>query len=227
MSYQAPNKDLLPRFRSSSTANLRTGTAFRCRISIPPPESPRVISASPPGRCRCGRGRRPQGSSRLARSARRQAPRPDVQDGGDIEQHGAALGQLSTIENGSPFMRRVYLAADAAQKFRYFGGWADKIQGQTISTWGGPAHDYVAYEPYGVVGAIIPWNGPLFAGTMVMAPALAAGNCIVVKAPELAPYSRHAAGRAVSGGGFSARGRQHRHGRRRHRRGPGRAPRYR
>ena len=44
------------------------------------------------------------------------------------------------------------------------------------------------YEPYGVVGAIIPWNGPLFAATMVMAPALAAGNCIVIKSPELAPY---------------------------------------
>ena len=69
------------------------------------------------------------------------------------------------------------------------GGWADKIQGRTIATWGGPAHDYVHYEPYGVVGAIIPWNGPLFAATMVMAPALAAGNCIVVKSPDLAPYS--------------------------------------
>jgi acyl-CoA reductase-like NAD-dependent aldehyde dehydrogenase len=82
-----------------------------------------------------------------------------------------------------------FLSYDAAQKFRYFGGWADKIQGRTISTWGGPAHDYIAYEPYGVIGAIIPWNGPLFAVTMVVAPALAAGNCIVVKAPELAPYA--------------------------------------
>jgi acyl-CoA reductase-like NAD-dependent aldehyde dehydrogenase len=82
-----------------------------------------------------------------------------------------------------------YLSWDAAQKFRYFGGWADKIQGRTVSTWGGPSHDYVAYEPYGVIGAIIPWNGPLFATTMVVAPALAAGNCIVVKAPELAPYA--------------------------------------
>ena len=77
----------------------------------------------------------------------------------------------------------------AAQKFRYFGGWADKIQGQTISTWGGPAHDYAVYEPYGVIGAIIPWNGPLFAAAMVLAPALAAGNCVVLKAPDLAPYS--------------------------------------
>jgi acyl-CoA reductase-like NAD-dependent aldehyde dehydrogenase len=106
-----------------------------------------------------------------------------------IEQNSKQLAQLSTIENGSTIMTTGYLGWDAAQKFRYFGGWADKIQGRTVSTWGGPSHDYVAYEPYGVIGAIIPWNGPMFAATMVVAPALAAGNCIVVKAPELAPYS--------------------------------------
>jgi acyl-CoA reductase-like NAD-dependent aldehyde dehydrogenase len=106
-----------------------------------------------------------------------------------IEQNSRQLAQLSTIENGSTVMTTGYLGWDAAQKFRYFGGWADKIQGRTVSTWGGPSHDYVAYEPYGVIGAIIPWNGPLFAATMVVAPALAAGNCIVVKAPELAPYA--------------------------------------
>src|SRR5260370_29872832 len=80
-------------------------------------------------------------------------------------------------------------AGEGGEKFRYFGGWADKIQGETISALSGPAHSYVAYEPYGVIGAIIPWNGPLFAATMVMTPALAAGNCIVVKAPELAPFT--------------------------------------
>jgi acyl-CoA reductase-like NAD-dependent aldehyde dehydrogenase len=106
-----------------------------------------------------------------------------------LEQHVGDLSALMTIENGSPSMMTPFMVADAAQKFRYFGGWADKIQGRTIKTWGGPAHDYAEYEPYGVVGAIVPWNGPLFAATMVMAPALAAGNCIVVKAPELAPYT--------------------------------------
>lgn len=106
-----------------------------------------------------------------------------------LEQHMQELGQLVAIENGSAIFAAPYMALDAAQKFRYFGGWADKIHGQTISTWGGPAHDYVAYEPYGVVGAIIPWNGPLFAATMAMTPALAAGNCVVLKSPELAPYS--------------------------------------
>lgn len=106
-----------------------------------------------------------------------------------VEQHATDLAALSTLENGSPATMASFIPPDAAQKFRYFGGWADKIQGKTINTWGGPSHDYVAYEPYGVIGAIIPWNGPLFAATMVMAPVLAAGNCIVVKAPELAPFT--------------------------------------
>jgi acyl-CoA reductase-like NAD-dependent aldehyde dehydrogenase len=106
-----------------------------------------------------------------------------------LEQNTQNLAELSTIENGSPSMVSPFFVVDAAQKFRYFAGWADKICGRTIRTWGGPAHDYADYEPYGVVGAIIPWNGPLFAATMVMTPALAAGNCIVVKAPELAPYT--------------------------------------
>ena len=106
-----------------------------------------------------------------------------------VERHAGELAELSTLENGCPSLVAPHLVADSAQKFRYFGGWADKLEGETLSTWGGPAHDYVAYEPYGVVGAIIPWNGPLFAATMVMTPALAAGNCIVVKAPEAAPFT--------------------------------------
>ncbi len=106
-----------------------------------------------------------------------------------IEQRGQEFAALSTLENGAPSMVAPFFAVDAAQKFRYFAGWADKIKGETIATWGAPSHDYVSYEPYGVVGAIIPWNGPLVAVTMAITPALAAGNCVVVKAPELAPFT--------------------------------------
>jgi acyl-CoA reductase-like NAD-dependent aldehyde dehydrogenase len=106
-----------------------------------------------------------------------------------IEEKAAEMTPLLSIENGSILLAGPHMSADAAQKFRYFGGWADKIEGRTIATWGGPAHDYVSYEPYGVVGLIVPWNGPLFAATMCLAPALAAGNCVVLKAPENAPFS--------------------------------------
>jgi acyl-CoA reductase-like NAD-dependent aldehyde dehydrogenase len=107
-------------------------------------------------------------------------------------------------ENGSISMAAPFMAYDAAQKFRYFGGWADKIHGRTIPMWGAPAHDYVSYEPYGVVGVIVPWNGPLFAATMVMAPALAAGNCVVLKSPDLAPYSAMKLVEIIQEAGFPA-----------------------
>jgi aldehyde dehydrogenase (NAD+) len=119
-----------------------------------------------------------------------------------IEQHASQLAALSTLENGSAIMVTPYIAADAAQKFRYFAGWADKIRGETLGSWAGSAHNYVAYEPYGVVGAIIPWNGPLFAATMVATPALAAGNCVVLKAPELAPFAVMRLGELFLDSGF-------------------------
>lgn len=106
-----------------------------------------------------------------------------------IEQHAGELAALATIENGAPAMVAPYIPPVAADRFRYYAGWTDKLRGQTLNAWNGPAHNYVDYEPYGVIGAIIPWNGPLFAAVMVMAPALAAGNCVVIKSPELAPYS--------------------------------------
>jgi len=106
-----------------------------------------------------------------------------------LEQRGAELVALSTLENASPTTIAAYMPPVVAERFRYYAGWTDKLKGETISVWNGPAHDYVNYEPYGVVGAIIPWNGPLFAAAMVMSPALAAGNCVVIKAPELAPYT--------------------------------------
>jgi acyl-CoA reductase-like NAD-dependent aldehyde dehydrogenase len=106
-----------------------------------------------------------------------------------LEQKAAEFTPALVAENGSIAMAAPYMGYDAAQKFRYFGGWADKIHGRTVPMWGAPAHDYVSFEPFGVIGAIVPWNGPLFAATMVLAPALAAGNCVVLKSPDLAPYS--------------------------------------
>jgi acyl-CoA reductase-like NAD-dependent aldehyde dehydrogenase len=106
-----------------------------------------------------------------------------------FEQKAAEFVPSLVAENGSIAMVAPYMGYDAAQKFRYFAGWADKIHGRTIPMWGAPAHDYVSYDPYGVIGVIVPWNGPLFAATMVLAPALAAGNTVVLKAPDLAPYS--------------------------------------
>jgi acyl-CoA reductase-like NAD-dependent aldehyde dehydrogenase len=119
-----------------------------------------------------------------------------------FEAKSAEFAPSLIAENGSIAAYAPHVGHDAAQKFRYFGGWCDKIHGRTIPMWGSPAHDYVTYEPYGVVGVIIPWNGPLFAATMVMAPALAAGNCVVLKSPDLAPYSAMMLAEVIQEAGF-------------------------
>ncbi len=121
---------------------------------------------------------------------------------GLIEQRSKEFAELLSLENGAPIVAGPYMVMDAVQKFRYFAGWADKIQGETLGSWAGPAHNYVSYEPYGVIGVIVPWNGPLYAATMVMAPALAAGNCVVVKSPELAPFSVMRLGELFREAGF-------------------------
>jgi acyl-CoA reductase-like NAD-dependent aldehyde dehydrogenase len=70
-----------------------------------------------------------------------------------------------------------------ARYFEYYGGMADKIGGETIPVrWG--ALDLTVREPYGVSGQIVPWNFPLMMGGRGIAPALAAGNCVVAKPAE-------------------------------------------
>ncbi|GIX29681.1 MAG: betaine-aldehyde dehydrogenase [Porticoccaceae bacterium] len=101
----------------------------------------------------------------------------------------AELAALSTLENGATAAAAAHLAPVAAERFRYYAGFADKVDGRLPQVWQADALDYVERVPYGVVGAIIPWNGPLFAAAMVLAPALAAGNTVVLKAPEIAPYT--------------------------------------
>ncbi|NUU24881.1 MAG: aldehyde dehydrogenase [Streptomycetaceae bacterium] len=101
------------------------------------------------------------------------------------------LGILNTLELGVPVRVSAALAHLCAGWFGYYAGWADKIEGATIppSPMMVPGLDYTVPEPYGVVGIILTWNGPIVSVGMKIAPALAAGNCVVVKAPELAPYT--------------------------------------
>ena len=68
-------------------------------------------------------------------------------------------------------------------------GVCGKVCGDVIPMWPNPALDYAVMEPYGVVGVIIPWNVPLYNIGQVLGPALAANNCVILKAPELAPFT--------------------------------------
>lgn len=101
------------------------------------------------------------------------------------------LGRLTTLELGVPFRTSAALAHLSAGWFGYYAGWADKIEGATIppSPRVVPGLDYTVPEPYGVIGVILTWNGPIMSVGMKIAPALAAGNCVVVKAPDMAPFT--------------------------------------
>src|SRR5579863_8602784 len=112
-----------------------------------------------------------------------------------ILQHADELAQLESLDNGKPFA--VARAADiplAADLFHYMAGWATKIEGNTIDISvpympGANFHSYTLREPLGVVGQIIPWNFPLLMAAWKLGPALAAGNCVVLKPAEQTPLT--------------------------------------
>ena len=101
------------------------------------------------------------------------------------------LNRTQTLDNGMPmaFATNIYQvgAEIAADVFDYHTGWIDKLSGQTLPTYTGSASQVLTLrEPVGVVGAIIPWNAPLFLFAQKVAPALAAGCTIVLKPSEYA-----------------------------------------
>jgi len=106
-----------------------------------------------------------------------------------MEENLELLAQADTWDNGKPI--RETRAADiplAIDHFRYFAG-CTRAQEGTISE---VDHDTIAYhfhEPLGVVGQIIPWNFPILMATWKLAPALAAGNCVILKPAEQTPAS--------------------------------------
>jgi len=112
---------------------------------------------------------------------------------GRIEQslldHAAELEVIQTLESGVPRMYTGGSAELAANWFGYYAGWADKIRGEVLSPFPASGLDYTLLEPYGVVGLILPWNAPLTILAFKVAAALAAGNCLVLKPSELAPFS--------------------------------------
>jgi aldehyde dehydrogenase (NAD+) len=107
-----------------------------------------------------------------------------------VETHADPLAGLVSLEMGMPLRASKAGVHAAVDWFRHFAGYADKIEGSVPSV-GAPGRglDYTRYSPHGVVAAIIPWNGPVMALALKVAPALAAGNSVVLKPSELAPFS--------------------------------------
>ena len=106
-----------------------------------------------------------------------------------IEAHADELAQAESADTGHPLRDTRNLDVPrTAVTFRYFGGMADKQQGSVVPVDAGFLN-YVLREPLGVVAQIVPWNFPLMFTSWKMGPALAAGNCVVLKPAELTPLS--------------------------------------
>jgi phenylacetaldehyde dehydrogenase len=121
-----------------------------------------------------------------------------------IERDGDQLAELTTLENGKPLrMARNGDVPAAANTFRYFSEWCGGIEGRTIepAALRFSARAYTSREPIGVVGQIVPWNGPLVAASWKLAPALAAGCTVVLKPAELTPLTTLRLGELLLEGG--------------------------
>ncbi|KAL0247550.1 hypothetical protein I308_103620 [Cryptococcus tetragattii IND107] len=99
------------------------------------------------------------------------------------------LASLEALDNGKTFnAAKSFDVTESARTLRYYGGWADKIHGKVIET-SSSKLTYTLHEPVGVCGQIIPWNFPLLMFSWKIAPALAAGNTVVIKPSELTPLT--------------------------------------
>ena len=119
-----------------------------------------------------------------------------------IEHNADQLARLESLDNGKPVS--VAKAVDVAKTvacYRYFAGWADKVQGKTIPI-DGDFLCYTRHEPIGVVGQIIPWNFPMLMMAWKLAPALATGNAVLLKPAEQTPLSALRIGELILEAGF-------------------------
>ncbi|CAH1692667.1 (Z)-2-((N-methylformamido)methylene)-5-hydroxybutyrolactone dehydrogenase [Hyphomicrobiales bacterium] len=106
-----------------------------------------------------------------------------------IERDAERLGAIEQRDNGKLIAEVALQVKNVAQWFHYYGGLADKVSGRVIPMNKADVFNYTAYEPLGVVLAITPWNSPLSLTAWKMAPALAAGNTIVIKPSEFTSAS--------------------------------------
>ncbi|MGJ7498475.1 aldehyde dehydrogenase [Variovorax sp. RT4R15] len=109
--------------------------------------------------------------------------------GEKIAGRAEVIAQLETSQNGKLLAEMRAQANVAKEWLYYFGGLADKIEGRVVPLERQSVLNYTLREPLGVVGVIVPWNSPTFLTIMSCAPALAAGNTLVLKPSEVTSAS--------------------------------------
>ena len=105
-----------------------------------------------------------------------------------LSEHLDEIARVLTYESGKPLEQAKIEVTGAARYLEYYGSHADKMEGRSVPL-GGQYYDFTVYEPYGVTAHIIPWNYPIEMAARSAAAALATGNTVVVKSPELDPLS--------------------------------------
>ena len=109
-----------------------------------------------------------------------------------ISKNASRLGEVETRDNGKlpkNIMPSLMEGAWSVDAFHYYAGMCDKFEGQLIPAEAPNIHNYLKWEPFGVVGFILPWNSPLGVLINKLAPCLAAGNTVVMKPSEHASCS--------------------------------------
>jgi aldehyde dehydrogenase (NAD+) len=110
-----------------------------------------------------------------------------------VRRHADALAELETLSAGKPIRDTRGEVGKVAEMFEYYAGWCDKLHGAVIPV--PTTHlNYTRHEPHGTVVQITPWNAPIFTAGWQIAPALCAGNAVVLKPSELTPLTSLALG---------------------------------
>ncbi|KAI0451930.1 aldehyde dehydrogenase [Xylaria acuta] len=119
-----------------------------------------------------------------------------------VDEHSLKFAELTRLSLGAPFASFGSLEiTGTAEAYRYFAGWCDKFAGESY-----PQDDgflkIVRNEPLGVTAGIVPWNGPMATMALKSAPALATGNCFILKPSEKTPFGALALGSLIKEAGF-------------------------
>ncbi|HZQ46898.1 MAG TPA: aldehyde dehydrogenase family protein, partial [Verrucomicrobiae bacterium] len=120
-----------------------------------------------------------------------------------LREHAEELSQLESLSIGKPISDARDEIGVGARTFEYYAGAISKFYGQTIPVWRG-GFDFTLRQPMGVVAAIVPWNFPFPIATWKVAPALAAGNCVVLKPARQSPLTALRLGELAAQAGLPA-----------------------
>ena len=107
--------------------------------------------------------------------------------GDQLVENAEKLGEIETQDTGKLYKETKFQANYIAEFYYYYAGLVDKIEGSTLPIDKEDMHVFTTRVPLGVIAAVVPWNSQMFLTAVKLAPALAMGNTIIIKASEVAP----------------------------------------